>query len=656
MTTIQVNSFFSRCLSYPRKFAYASVLGLAAISGCTSNDVQNIPVTRELQGQDIKDDIPDKNGLFLASVDQALVKAKLNKIKNVKLWLTTENKSNTAYYEFILNSGGSVYLLLPNDLKEVQRLEDGLRTANNEPLYITKGEKSGSEKIIDKGLMLAPSVVAILLITSMLLYYKKLTMGRGKDWKPVKSTTKFSDVRGYPQLVERMKNIVKYVRDKDKNNVGAILPKGILLIGPPGTGKTLLARAIAGEAGVPFVAINGADFMKTPFAGVATARVENLFKKFKKGILFIDEIDAIGAKRTNSGTDVGREHTQVMNKLLERMDGFTRNSEVVILAATNRPEVLDPALTRPGRFDMTIEVPRPYSSKQRLDILDKYLEIKKKEGKLGPDVDMKLLAEHTEGFVGADLENLVNRAALIAFENNKPLISMDEFLDASREIALGIENNDVISEADLWKDGVHEVGGHLITGLVCGKKLDSVSMVPRGKSLGHVRFTGGQDSEVLHSKKKLFEKLVYLLGGRAAEITLLPKDEETTGAHDDYKQARKIIRVMLGSAMFEGHNTNDYSDENMELTEKDGALMSKLLDNVLKTDLKIIEDVIKQVSEDNVKALIRDFIEAGELNGVEAETLCNKYLSGVDWNALYKSYVDSHSLAPASVENNLMAL
>ncbi|MBI3590642.1 MAG: AAA family ATPase [Candidatus Melainabacteria bacterium] len=632
-------------LSYPRNLIAASLLGLTTLQGCNKKDnaeIQTAPQT-QVNNEVIKDDIPDKDGLFLSTVDQVLAKAKLGKITKAQLWISTdERQTTTAYYEFILKNKSSVYLTMPTDTKEVEKLEQGLRTLSPEPVLITKGEKSRITAIMDRVTPVAPSLVAVILILILYRYFKHLSSGGKDGFKPVKSDTRFKDVRGYPNIIKRLEKIVKYIKDADENKVEAQLPKGILLIGGPGIGKTLLARAVAGESGVPFIPVSASKFIKM-FAGLGAVQIDNLFdeadkvaKKEGHCIIFIDEIDAIGGKRSNSAsgsTDSSREYTQAINQLLNRMDGFKPNDRITVMAATNRPDTLDDALTRPGRFDMIIEIPPLISSSQREDVLDKYLSRKQEKGLLAEDVDIKWLADNTEGFSGAQLENLIKQAAIIAFENNQSLITKENFKSAITEISIGMESGAQVKDRDLKVIARHEPAGHGILALACKRNIETISNIPRGRSLGHVMISGGLYSKILPAKAELLESLLILMGGRAAELELLPRNSETTGAKGDYKEARDIIRLLLSSAMFEGHISSDYTDPQVELSDKDSEFMNQILDRALLTSRQII----KQVPKDKLEDLVKEYLGLkGELKGEEAQALYDKHLQNVDRENIYQ--------------------
>lgn len=663
------NNYSSNTSSY-RKLLTAPLLGLAFLLGCSSEKEKINPTQAQTINQTQDFDIPDEHGLFLSSVDQILKKAKQEKIEKAYLWLNESNKGQP-HYEFVLKNGNSQYLLIPNDSKEIEKLEDGLRTLPKEPIYITKGEKAKAWQVLNDATSIAGPILGIVLIVFLIKLLRSASSGGSTNWKPVKSNTRFPDIRGHPEIISRLEKIVKYIKDSDKNKVGAQLPKGILLTGKPGTGKTLIARAIAGEADVPFIAATGSDFIEM-FAGLAArrvrklfglakkhtgtnkgiikkitdfviaSRIRSLFKEAKKQghcIIFIDELDAIGGARGSSSSEVSKEYTQAINELLNQMDGFNQSDGITVIAATNRPELLDPALTRPGRFDLKIEVPEPITGKERKDILDLYLDKKRLNNQLAMDVDAQKLAENTVGFVGADLKNLVDISALIAFENDKGQITMEDFNQAITEINLGIKRENIITEKDRWTVGVHEVAGHGVIGLTCNRKLEMVSMIPRGKSLGHVRFSQNDHSQIMPSKTELLQDILGLMGGRAAEMILL--SDCTPGALNDYKEARKIIRLMLSSGMFEGHISNDYySDQDKELSKKDAELMDEVIDNALSTCLRILE----QMPREDLEALVEESLEAGELKGEDALALYEKHLNGVNWDLLrkpVKSYISN---------------
>ncbi len=353
----------------------------------------------------------------------------------------------------------------------------------------------------------------------------------------------FKDVAGIEEVLEEVREIVDYLRDPGRFvRLGAKIPKGILLVGPPGTGKTLLARAIAGEAGVPFFSISGSDFVEM-FVGVGAARVRDMFQKAKANapcIVFIDELDAVGRKR---GAGIGGGHDereQTLNQLLAEMDGFEGDTGVIVLAATNRPDVLDPALLRPGRFDRKIVVPPP-----DLRGREAILRVHTRNKKLAPDVDLALLARRTPGFVGADLENLCNEAALLAARKSKPTIEREDFEEALERVITGLARKGMyIKEEERRRIAYHEAGHALVSKLVpYADQLLKVTIVPRGiGALGYALQLPTEDRYVL-TKSELLDRLTVLLGGRAAEEVVF--GDQTTGAAEDLKHATELAKRMV---------------------------------------------------------------------------------------------------------------
>ncbi len=352
----------------------------------------------------------------------------------------------------------------------------------------------------------------------------------------------FDDVAGVDEAKQELAEIVDYLKNTQKyQKLGAKIPKGILLLGPPGCGKTLLARAVAGEAGVPFFHISGSDFVEM-FVGVGAARVRDLFETAKANrpaLIFIDEIDAVGRQR---GTGLGGGHDereQTLNQLLVEMDGFDPNQGIIVIAATNRADILDPALLRPGRFDRHIVVDPPDVEGRR-----KILEVHTKGKPLAPDVDLEVLAKRTPGFTGADLANLVNEAALIAARRNKTRISMEEFEEAIDRVVAGPQRRSrVVDQREREVVAYHEVG-HAIVGemLPEAEPVHKISILPRGMALGYTIQMPERD-RYLYTKQALLDRITTLLGGRVAEEIVF--GEVGTGAHDDLKRATEIARAMV---------------------------------------------------------------------------------------------------------------
>ena len=353
----------------------------------------------------------------------------------------------------------------------------------------------------------------------------------------------FDDVAGVDEAKEELKEVVGFLRDPAAyGRLGARVPHGILLVGPPGTGKTLLARAVAGEAGVPFFSINGSEFVEM-FVGVGAARVRDLFEQARKqapAIIFIDEVDALGKARGSFGLGGHDEKEQTLNQLLAELDGFDSASGLVLLAATNRPEILDPALLRAGRFDRQILVDRP-DKKGRIQILDVHL----KKVRLAPDVDREKIAALTPGFSGADLANLVNEAATLATRRNHPFVTLDDFTGAVERIVAGLEKkNKLINAMEREVVAYHEMGHALVSiNLPGNETVHKVSIIPRG--IGALGYTISRPTEdrYLMTQEELESKMAVLLGGRAAEQLVF--NRVTTGAADDLMRVSEIARSMV---------------------------------------------------------------------------------------------------------------
>ena len=359
-----------------------------------------------------------------------------------------------------------------------------------------------------------------------------------------KVKTTFKDVAGIDEEKKELEEIVDFLKNGDKYiKLGARIPKGVLLVGPPGTGKTLMAKAVAGEAGVPFFSISGSDFVEM-FVGVGASRVRDLFEQAKKHqpcIIFIDEIDAVGRQR-GAGMGGGHdEREQTLNQLLVEMDGFDENTNIIVIAATNRPDILDNALLRPGRFDRQIYINAPDVRGR-----EQILKVHAKNKQLEPEVDLKTLAKRTPGFTGADLQNLLNEAALLAARKNKEKISMGDIDNSIDRVIAGIEKKSkVLTDEDKELTSYHEVGHALLAKLLKdADELHKVSIIPRGYALG-VTWTKPKDEKVHTNKAKLLAQITVSLGGRAAEEIVYGKDRVSTGASQDLINVTNIARKMV---------------------------------------------------------------------------------------------------------------
>jgi len=354
----------------------------------------------------------------------------------------------------------------------------------------------------------------------------------------------FEDVAGVDEAKEDLQEIVEFLRDPGKfQRLGGRIPRGVLLVGPPGTGKTLLARAIAGEAGVPFFSISGSDFVEM-FVGVGASRVRDMFEQAKKNapcIIFVDEIDAVGRHR-GAGLGGGNdEREQTLNQLLVEMDGFEANEGIILIAATNRPDVLDPALMRPGRFDRQITVPNP-------DFIgrEKILKVHARKVPLAPDVDLKVVARGTPGFSGADLMNLVNEAALLAARRSKRIVTNQEFEDARDKIMMGAERRTLSMTEEEKKLTAYHEGGHALVQLTVpgAMPIHKATIIPRGRALGMVQGLPERD-QVSQTYEQLTAMLAIAMGGRVAEELIFGHDKVTSGAASDIQQCTRVARAMI---------------------------------------------------------------------------------------------------------------
>ncbi len=493
----------------------------------------------------------------------------------------------------------------PGDEGLVQRLETKNVTIKAQP------ESDGSNSLF--GYIL--SYLPILLILGVWIFFmRQMQSGSGRAMGFGKSKAKllteahgrvtFQDVAGVDEAKQDLEEIVEFLRDPQKfQRLGGKIPRGVLLIGPPGTGKTLTARAVAGEANVPFFTISGSDFVEM-FVGVGASRVRDMFEQAKKNapcIIFIDEIDAVGRHR-GAGLGGGNdEREQTLNQLLVEMDGFEANEGIILIAATNRPDVLDPALTRPGRFDRQVVVPLP-------DVVgrEKILKVHVRNVPLAPNVDLKVLSRGTPGFSGADLMNLVNEAALMAARRNKRLVTMQEFEDAKYKVMMGAERrSSAMTQEEKALTAYHEAG-HAIVALNVDKAdpLHKATIIPRGRSLGMVMQLPEGDRYSV-SYLWMVSRLAIMMGGRVAEEIKFGKENITSGASSDIQQATKLARSMvtqwgfsdrLGRVsygdnqeeVFLGHSvarTQNISEETAQIID---AEVRRLIDNAYEAARKIL--------------------------------------------------------------------
>ena len=461
----------------------------------------------------------------------------------------------------------------------------------------------------------------ILLVILILLFFKMQGLGdKGKvyDSETTKSKVTFDDVAGLEEEKHEMIEIVDFLKNPERfNKMGAKIPRGVLLCGQPGTGKTLIAKAIAGEAKVPFISMSGSEFIEM-FAGLGASRVRKLFEKAKKispCIIFIDEIDAIGSRRNSSG-GAESENNQTLNQLLVEMDGFDTEETVIVLAATNRPEMLDKALLRPGRFDRRITIGLPDMRGR-----EAILKIHAQDKKFASDVDLKSIAEDTATFTGADLANILNEAAIIATINEHEAITNKDIEDAVKKVTVGLEKQSrVISEKDKKLTAYHEAGHAIVSSrLETQKNVKEVSIIPRGVAGGYTMYKSNEDKWYI-SKTEMEEKMVALMGGRAAEKIVL--NDISTGASNDIEVATGIAKDMItkyGMSETLGPisiNTEEDPYELQMLGEKFGdaigAEIKILLDNAYATAQKLIRENMDKLDKVAEALLEKEVISAEE--------------------------------------------
>ena len=464
----------------------------------------------------------------------------------------------------------------------------------------------------------------IIMVALFIMIFKMQGIGeKGKVYDETERKTKvrFDDVAGLEEEKGELIEIVDFLKRPEKyTKMGARVPKGVLLYGKPGTGKTLIAKAIAGEADVPFISMSGSEFIEM-FAGLGASRVRKLFERARKlapCIVFIDEIDAIGSRRTsNNGAE--SENNQTLNQLLVEMDGFGSEETIIVLAATNRPEMLDKALLRPGRFDRQITIPNP-DLKGRLEIL----KIHSKDKKLSDDVNLESIAEDTAGFTGAELENILNEAAIVATKNKHEEIENDDIEEAVKKVTVGLEKKErVISDKDKRLTAYHEAGHAVVSRyLPTQTNVKEVSIIPRGVAGGYTMYKTNEDKYYI-SKTEMQEKLIALLGGRAAERLVL--DDISTGASNDIEVATQIARDMvtkygmsdkLGPIDFQGKEPYEMQMFGENIGDEIGEEVKTLIDTAYNDAITLLKEHRDKLDKIAETLLQKEKINEQEFNQI----------------------------------------
>lgn len=558
------------------------------------------------------------------------------------------------------NSNNTKNVVIRGTLADVERFIDDVSvyTASADEAVSYDYIRSSDNTLLYEFLPIL--VMGVLLIAVWIFIMKKMGGGLGgkemnfgkakiKNTNDEKRKTTFDDVAGADEEKEELQEIVEFLKAPEKyNKLGARIPKGVLLVGPPGTGKTLLARAVAGEAGVPFFSISGSDFVEM-FVGVGASRVRDLFEQAKKNspcIIFIDEIDAVGRQR-GAGLGGGHdEREQTLNQLLVEMDGFGANEGVILIAATNRPDVLDPALMRPGRFDRQVIVSYP-----DINGREAILKVHARKKPLAPDVKLKTIAKTTAGFTGADLENLLNEAALLAARKNKKAITMEEIEEATIKVVVGAEKKTrVMSDKEKKLTAYHEAG-HAICfhELATQDPVHEISIIPRGMAGGYTMPLPSEDKSY-NSRTEMLEDIVVCLGGRVAEAIIL--DDISTGASNDIEKATKTARDMVTKyGMTKELGCICYGKDNSAVFL--GRDMGHTQDYSEKTAAKIDELILEIVNNayDRAETILKDNID--KLHEVAAYLIKHEKMGGEDFEAVMNgTYVEPVEAEDAESEED----
>ena len=574
---------------------------------------------QKLQANEIKSVQIDGNSVVATPIKQPEAKKPVSKYETL---MGTQPATPTIQY----------HVLVPNSADLMNKLEK----AN---VDISVKKPSESTQMLG---LIGSLILPLLFIVFLVVMAKSIQSGgaqamsfgksKAKMLLDSKVKTKFDDVAGIDEEKKELEEIVDFLKHSEKYiKLGAKIPKGVLLVGAPGTGKTLMAKAVAGEAGVPFFSISGSDFVEM-FVGVGASRVRDLFDQAKKHqpcIIFIDEIDAVGRQR-GAGLGGGHdEREQTLNQLLVEMDGFDKNTNIIVIAATNRPDILDNALLRPGRFDRQIVINKP-------DVLgrEQILKVHAKNKPLAEEVDLKVLAKRTPGFTGADLQNLLNEAALLAARHNKTKVEMPDLEEAIDKVMAGPEKKSrIISDEAKENTAYHEVGHALLATMLKGcDPLHKVSIIPRGMALG-ITMTLPEKDYLTMKKSQLLDRITMTLGGRVAEELIYGPDSVTTGASNDLEKVSKLARKMVTAYVMSekmGNLTYGKSEEhifmgrdfghNRDFSEEIAADIDREVKKIVDERYEIAKDILSK-NRDMLEYISKALLDKETLDEKDFEEL-----------------------------------
>ena len=592
-------------ISYTDLIKQVSSQNVKKVEMVTGSTSVKVTLNEKIDHEEAENDINNEDG------DNSLLKSIASRLKQ-----ETNNNEEEIDPDLIKRA------IVPNTQNFIELIQE--ETLNGNEIELIQKSPSVLSRIPSYFFSLLPTIIMVALF---IMIFKMQGLGdKGEVYNETERKTKirFSDVAGLDEEKEEMVELVQFLKEPKKFiEMGAKIPKGVLLYGKPGTGKTLIAKAIAGEAGVPFISMSGSEFIEM-FAGLGASRVRRLFEKARKMapcIVFIDEIDAIGSRRT-AGSGAESENNQTLNQLLVEMDGFSSEETIIVLAATNRPEMLDKALLRPGRFDRQITIPAP-DKKGRTEIL----KIHSKDKKIADDVDLESIAEDTAGFTGAELANILNEAAIIATKSEHKKIERDDIEEAVKKVTVGLEKKArVISDKDKRLTAYHEAGHAIVSWyLPTQKKVKEISIIPRGIAGGYTMYKTDEDKSYI-SKTEMEEKLIALLGGRAAEKIAL--DDISTGASNDIEVATQIAKDMIvkygmndliGPISLKNENGEYPLDMfGKDMGDKIGIEVKKLID----TAYNDAQTILKQ-HMDKLHAVAEELLQKEKINEEEFKKFFN---------------------------------